>query len=228
MKKIINILIFVLVLLFISNIIINYPQLRDYISIRKLDDKNKKDIRVLNKQNKNVLLKVKIPDTHIDYPVVRAKDNYYYLNHDINGKYNQYGSIFIDYREYANPFSFKNLILYGHNMGRWNHLMFGDLMKYLDYSFFKKHRFVYLYKKGKCEKYQIESVFKVKDTFLPYVIKWDSDKQFLEWQENIKVKSMYCGLVNDFKISNSNKFLTLSTCTYGDGKEKMVVTARLK
>ena len=227
MKKIINILIIVLVILFVSNIIINYPQIRDYINIRKLDDKNKKDIKVLNRQNKNTLFKVKIPNTHIDYPVIRAKDNYYYLNHDINGNYNQYGSIFIDYREYINPFNFKNIIIYGHNMGRFNHLMFGDLMNYLNYSFFDKHKYIYIYQKKKEEKYKIVSVFKVKDTFLPYEIKWDSNNQFLEWQEIIKAKSMYSGLVNDFKISSKNSFITLSTCTYGDGKEKLVVIARL-
>ena len=225
MKKIINIIIIVLVLLFISNIAINYQEIRDYINIRKLDDKNKKDIKVLSKQNSNILLKIKVPDTHIDYPVIRAKDNRFYLNHDINGNYNQYGSIFIDYREFNNTFSFKNLIIYGHNMGRFNSLMFGDLMKYLDYSFFKNHRFVYLYKKKRRLRYEIISVFKVKDIFLPYEIDFSSDKSFVEWQDSIKIKSKY--YINEFETSKSNKFLTLSTCTYGDGTEKLVVIARL-
>lgn len=225
MKKILNIIIIVLIIVFISNIVINYREISDYISIRKLDEKNKKDIRKLNKQNKDILLKIKIPDTHIDYPVVRARDNSFYLNHDLNGNYNQYGSIFVDYREYNNTFNFKNLIIYGHNMGRFNSLMFGDLMKFLDYSFFVNHKNVYLYKKEKREKYEIISVFKVKDTFLPYEIDFSSDKSFMEWQENIKLKSKY--FINDFDTSKSNKFITLSTCTYGDGSEKLVVIARL-
>lgn len=221
-KKILNVLIIALLLVFFFNIIINYPQIRDYINIRKIEDKSSVDKIIKN--NKSILFKIKIPGTHIDYPVIKARDNAFYLNHDYDGNYNQYGSIFIDYREYKNTFNYKNLIVYGHNMGKFNHHMFGDLMQFLDNSFFLKHRKILLNKKKKREEYQVISVFRVKDSFLPYEISFDSDQMYLDWQNKIFEESIF---KTEFIPSKENKFITLSTCTYGDGSEKLVVIARL-
>jgi len=74
--------------------------------------------------------------TPINYPVVQAKDNDYYLRRMINGKYNIGGTIFMDYRNNAD-FSDEITIIYGHNMK--NGSMFGTVPKYKKQSFLEKH-----------------------------------------------------------------------------------------
>lgn len=72
--------------------------------------------------------------TNIDYPVVRGKDNWYYLNRDVFRKYSLAGSIYMDTRnkpDYSDIYT----IIYGHHMK--NHLMFSDLDLYKDENFFR-------------------------------------------------------------------------------------------
>ena len=40
---------------------------------------------------------IKVPGTNINYPVVQAKDNSFYLNHSFDKSYNKSGWIFADY-----------------------------------------------------------------------------------------------------------------------------------
>jgi len=76
-----------------------------------------------------------VPDTHIDYPVVIATDNDYYLRRDIHRNQANAGSIFMDYR--CAGFSTFNTIIYGHSMK--NKSMFGDLRLFGDPDFFDAH-----------------------------------------------------------------------------------------
>lgn len=60
---------------------------------------------------------ITIDGTPIDYPVVQAEDNFYYLDKDINHEYTKNGSIFADYQcEFTTRTRPANIILYGHNM----------------------------------------------------------------------------------------------------------------
>lgn len=78
---------------------------------------------------------IDIDGTNIDYPVLQAKDNSYYLKKDINKNYLPSGSIFLDYRN--NRFEDSNTVIYGHYMR--NNTMFGELKKFKDKKFFDKN-----------------------------------------------------------------------------------------
>lgn len=68
-------------------------------------------------QNNDLIGWIKIDGTPIDYPVVQAEDNFYYLDKDINHEYTKNGSIFADYQcEFTSRTRPANIILYGHNM----------------------------------------------------------------------------------------------------------------
>ena len=74
------------------------------------------DFESLQAINKDVVGWIFIEDTVVNYPVLHSKknnDEYLYTTYD--GKQNNSGSIFADYRNNAD-FTDDNTVLYGHNM----------------------------------------------------------------------------------------------------------------
>ena len=80
-----------------------------------------------------------LPDSNIDYPVVQAEDNDYYLHRDFDGSYLYDGCIFADASNEA-PFCDDNTILYGHRM--MSGAMFADLKRYEDKEYMDSHRII--------------------------------------------------------------------------------------
>jgi len=80
---------------------------------------------------------VYIQDTPINYPVVQASDNDYYMDKNWKGQYSFAGSIFADYQ--CNIPLSQNSLLYGHNMG--NGSMFHAVKYYRDEEWGKEHLF---------------------------------------------------------------------------------------
>lgn len=66
----------------------------------------------LCKINSSVCGWVRCPTKAIDFPVVKGKDNSYYLHHDIYGRYS-YCGVFLDYRDDPNG---KNVVIFGHTL----------------------------------------------------------------------------------------------------------------
>ena len=76
-------------------------------------------------------------ETGIDYPVMHGDTNEEYLNKDPYGDYSLSGSIFLDSRN-SDDFSDEYSLIYGHHME--GGAMFGPLHKYLNRSYFEKHK----------------------------------------------------------------------------------------
>ena len=82
-----------------------------------------------------------IEDTNIDYPVMQTPtDPTYYLKHDFEKNYTDYGCPFMQADCDALAPS-DNLILYGHNMKDGS--MFADLAKYRSKDFWQSHKTVW-------------------------------------------------------------------------------------
>ena len=63
--------------------------------------------------NEDVIGWIQIPDSPVDYPLLDADDNKYYLNHTYDRQWSSYGSIFLEPRN--NPdLSERHLVIYGH------------------------------------------------------------------------------------------------------------------
>src|SRR5699024_3859127 len=75
--------------------------------------------------------------TKIDYPILQAEDNDYYLNRNYKREDTPAGSIFVDYRNNVAEEN-RNTIVYGHRMK--DDTMFNSLTKYLDEDFLKDHQ----------------------------------------------------------------------------------------
>lgn len=112
------------------------------------------DFKALQQKNADVIAWLRVPDTNIDFPVMQAKDNYYYLSHDFEKNYAVTGGIFLDYRN-RDDFSDSFSIIYGHRMSSGR--MFSDVGKFEDKKFFNEHREgAVLYTPG--QKYRIRFV----------------------------------------------------------------------
>lgn len=196
-----------------------------------------KEIQDLNKSNYNIdvnfeLLTQKNPDTvgwiafnnlDINYPIVQAKDNSYYLNHNFYKVKNRAGWIYSDCTNNF-PLLDKNTIIYGHN--RRNGTMFNELTNYLNPEFCAEEgskAFLFATKESKYEA-QIFSAYKVIATGFTIKTNFENEVSFFDYLKELKEKSNY-----DFGniVSPNDKIITLCTCD-NNTKYRIVVHARLK
>ena len=75
-----------------------------------------------------------IPDTTVDYPIVQAGDNQFYLKTGYDRQYSYVGCPFLDSR-CAEGFEGFNAIVYGHHI---KHEMFGDIAKFSDIDYMRE------------------------------------------------------------------------------------------
>lgn len=176
-------------------------------------------------QNEDIYAWILIPDTNIDYAVLRhSTDDGYYLNHNIDGSKGYPGCIYSE-RVNSKNFTDKNTILYGHNMK--NGTMFKGLHEYNTYEHMKAKPYVFIY----TEKYIL--VYKV---FASQVA--DDKHQIKDYDISSKDKWMkyIAGLIKNStdtgvydsttQIGVDSRILTMSTCT-GRDHERWLVHAVL-
>ena len=90
------------------------------------------DWDALKEKNPDIVGWIYVENTNINYPVVQAKDNDYYLTHNADGQPSSSGAIFLDYENKLDMSSDVNFI-YGHNM--MDGSMFADITKFKKQSF---------------------------------------------------------------------------------------------
>ena len=179
----------------------------------------------LYQQNNDMVGWIKIPDTPVDYPVVKYSDNEFYLHKNFNKEYQFSGIPFLDYQ--SNDESV-NKIIYAHNMK--NGTMFASLADYEDKSFYDAHKNIMydtLYDNGE---YEIVSAFTTKvgasNEFKYYdYADIESEGLFKEYVTQAKSCSFYDTGVNTVY---GDSLITLSTCAYHTSNERFVVIARKK
>ena len=168
-------------------------------------------IESLRKTNPDVVAWVKVNNMQIEYPVVQAKDNDYYLTRNIKREYNGAGWIFADYRNSLDGTD-KNIVLYGHN--RKDGSMFGDLKdsQTPEWNENEDNQYiVYITPDEKCN-YEVFSVYNVgeEDYYITTKFRGGEFERFIN-----KLKSRS---VCDFgvEVSEDDSILTLSTCAGPD------------
>ena len=77
---------------------------------------------------------LKVEGTNINYPVVQSGDNNYYIEHAFDKSKNNFGWVFVDYRNNMDDLS-QNTIIYAHNV-RGTKLMFATLKNVLEESWY--------------------------------------------------------------------------------------------
>ena len=180
------------------------------------------DFSPLMNVNKDTVAFIHLKNTNISYPVVQAKDNKYYLNHDFDNHFNEAGWIFMDYRNDFNNLD-DNTVIYGH--ARLDGAMFGSLRNTLT-SYWqdeKDNYVIYLSTLKEDMIFQIFSIYKIQKE--SYYIKTN----FLNAYEKKKwIKTMQKRNIASIntEVNENDKFLTLSTCqAKQDGR--IVIQAKL-
>lgn len=176
--------------------------------------------------NKDTIGWIQMNQNKVNYPIVKTKDNSYYLNHSFNKKYNEAGSIFMDYRNKS--FDDQNVVLFGHSL--LNGKMFGSLKDVFKDGYFDttENNYIKIYDtNNELMIYQIFSYYIILKEEYYITTSFKSDDEFNEFIKTIKKRSY-----KNFKIdvTSDDNLLTLSTC-YGSGntsKRKVIHAKRIK
>lgn len=176
----------------------------------------------LQEINKDTVGWLTVNNTRIDYPVVQAKDNDYYLRRDYYQNKNRHGWIFMDYRNNPDELN-ENTIIYGHNLA--NQTMFGTLRYALNSYWYKKsaNQIITFNTPNENMKFQIFSIYTIPTTNDYLDITFPTTDAYQTYIDLVKGRSIY-----DFNIevTTGDKILTLSTCANGNDK-RLVIHAKL-
>lgn len=202
----------------ISGGYINEDSVSDFLKDKR---QGKDRFKRLLEINKDVVGWIKIPGSIIDYPVLQSKDNEFYLNHNIEGKVIRTGSIFMDYRNKIKKYD-QNTILYGHHLK--DNTMFRDLIKFQNKEFFGKNTIINFGTLGGYNQWEIFSVY-ITDTKFDYLItNFKTSKEYIKYLNTVKKKSMF---TKNVELTEKDRILTLSTCSYKFKDARLVLHARL-
>lgn len=182
-----------------------------------------KVISVLKETNSDTVGWLTVNNTTVNYPVVQAVNNSYYLNHDFNKNSNSLGWIFMDYRNSAYDLD-QNTVIYGHNLAR-DKIMFGNLSATLNPNWYTKANNQYITfntVQGDMQ-WRIFSIYTVAATNDYLYNTFETQEEFLKFGNTMKARS-----IHDFgvELRENDKILTLSTCQ-NSGKNRLVVHAVL-
>lgn len=234
MKYLRKILILIFLSIFIFSvynlykIFYEYKQNKDvYNDIGEIVVKEDKEIQIKNEEylalkeiNEDYLFWISIPETNINYPVVKSKNNEEYLYKNFKGEENKGGCLFVDSRNVSEEDD--NIIIHGHNMK--DKSMFGTLSKLLTSEYLNKNNKIYLYLENKILEYEIFSVYVNDSSFDPYKTNFNTDEEFNEYINTVRKKSYYN---LDYVDDGNRNIITLSTCTNATGDERTIVNAKL-
>jgi len=173
------------------------------------------DFEAMKELNKDVVAWIYCPNTMLNYPIVQADDNDYYLYRLLDGTSNSNGSIFMDYRNGAD-FSDENTLIYGHHMQTG--AMFGELINYKKQSFYEAHPYIYII--TPTQTYRM-------DLFAACIVDSVSDVYSLTLSDDL-IEEMISDSTFDADIPfPEGNIVTLSTCTYEYDDARYVVMGQL-
>ncbi len=179
------------------------------------------DLALLKEKNPDCIGWVSIPDTGIDFPVMQNGD--FYLRHDFEGNYSDYGLPFLDER--CSLETSDQLIIYGHHMNDGS--MFSALLNYADRDYCTAHPEILLETERGAESYLVAAVVREKGSYGPG--EWSlfdqinmSMASFHALVENLNERGLYD---TGWELVFGDRLLTLVTCEYSQDNGRLAVVA---
>lgn len=190
----------------------------EYLKVSFMDA----DYSSLKEINDEVVGWINVSGAGINYPYVQTTNNNFYLYNSFDKTKNDYGWIFLDYRNQNNLLD-KNTIIYAH--GGNSLAMFGPLKKLYDkkdwYNNPNNH-YIKLSTEDYNYVFKVFSLYVVKTTSDYLKIEFNSDTSYEEFLDMLKSRSYYEFETN---VNSNDKIITLSTCY--NKKEKLVLHGKL-
>ena len=175
----------------------------------------------------NVIGWINVDGTNIDYPVVQADDNEYYLNHNYKGERDSYGSIYMDFRNVSVERD-DNIIIYGHKIRDGS--MFSDLANYTNEGIYKEYfennDTVTLDHNGERTTWQIYSAYVVnldREDYYLFTIFKDREK-YKDFIEDSKERSL---VKKDIEITEDDTVISLVTCNFWYDNARVIIHGKL-
>ena len=189
--------------------------------IEIIDEKTVKDyIRDLQIKFNNSDIKgiLNIDGLDVNIPIVKGKDNDYYLKHAVTKKKSVIGSVFIDYRNNTNS---RQINIYGHNSTKFNP-PFKVLEGYLNKDYYNEHKYFEFMVNDETRKYEIFSVIVTdKDSSEEHMqFSYKKDSDWLKHFQRLQKKSKYKINVT---VNKNDKIMVLQTCIFGIYHNKLLV-----
>lgn len=199
-------------------------KINEAVTVEK-NSEGKEDFNInfntLKEQNEDTVAWIKVNNTNVKYPVVKAKDNSFYLTHSFDKSNNSAGWIFADYKNKFDDTD-KNIVIYGHN--RRDGSMFSSLKDALNPNWYNNdlNRNILLYTENKEYNYEIFSIYKIESEDYYIKTEFNDENDFEDFLNTITKRS-----VQDFgvNVSKDDSILTLSTCA-NNNKYRVVIHAK--
>jgi len=173
----------------------------------------------------DVVGKVTIDETNIDYLVVQAQDNDYYLHRDYDGNESKSGAIFMDYTSEAKKLKEElngNIVMYGHNMKSGS--MFHNLRYYKDDEYFKEHNIIVFETLNEEIKWEVFSVYVDSGNCIGNDTEFYDEEGYDEFLRELKERSL---VETDILLSDTKCILSLVTCDYSVDDGRLFVHAKM-
>lgn len=178
-------------------------------------------LRQLQAQNADVCGWIIVTDTNINYPLVQAEDNSYYLKRSPLKKYLSAGSIFLDCRN-NNDFTDFETIIYGHYMNSGT--MFANIQKFKNSSYFEEHRDGWIITLDAVYRLELYAYLNVPSSDKVYTVAYETIEDQQAQLDYIKQKAK---LYREIGVTAEDRIVALSTCSYEYDGARAVVIAKL-
>ena len=178
----------------------------------------KLDMEFLKSKNDTTRGWIKVGGTNINYPVVQAGDNDFYLTHNFYKQYSGVGWVFADYRNKFDGTD-RNIIIYGHN--RRDGTMFGTLKNILKEDWYNNNSTITFFDEKGQRECKIFAVYRVPKEDYYITTSFSDDEEYKEFINTLKGRSIKNFGVD---VTTENKILTLSTCA-NDNRYRVVLHA---
>lgn len=170
------------------------------------------DWNSLRALNKDIAGWLNIPGTVINFPVVYAQDNDFYLTHDFAGEKDSAGCAFMPV---GSDSADHNRVIYAHNMSNGSEAMFSTLLLFENPEWREANPIIFFSDAGgRTQRYEILAV--IKDYSMQDLGKWDFRKrkfhtfpEYYEWEEEAVSRALYA---TEPCYDGINGLITLVTC----------------
>ncbi|MBR5094519.1 MAG: class B sortase [Oscillospiraceae bacterium] len=161
------------------------------------------------------------PETPIDYGVVEAEDNDFYLHRFLDGDFSISGSLFADCKNHRD-FSDQNTIIYGHHMN--DGTKFASLVNYRTEGYYAEHPVMYLSTPTMNYRVEIFAAYLTDADSDTYMFRFENEEDYADYLARMIAQS---DIDTPVQVGPKDHIITLSTCSYEFYDARYVVQGKL-
>lgn len=184
------------------------------------------DFTKLRLENSDIYAWLKVPGTKVDYPVLQAEEDNYYLTHNLDHSEGRPGCVYSNSCN-TRDFSDAVTILYGHNMK--NGTMFAGLHRFDDEEFFREHDVFTVETEDRIFRYQIFAVVNYNDDYIPAVFSVNDPQGASAFAESLLAyrDREITHIREGVSVTPEDRLVVLSTCITAEDNHRFLVVGKL-